>query len=78
MYIVELNGMTVHCSDKYSDAVAAYNDYTDHIAKRGDFVTIWYIKDMGMSIYKDKNAKLLTANRKKKSEYATLLSGYKK
>ena len=77
MYIVELNGIAVHYGDKYAEAVSAYNDYTDNIAKRGDFVTMWYIKDMEMSIYKQQNIRLVTANRKK-SKDATLLAGLKK
>lgn len=62
MYLVQLNGMTVYHDESYSKAVHVYNEKLDN-AKRGDFVTIWFIKDMGMSIYKDKNATLLAGVR---------------
>ncbi len=77
MYLVYLNDVVVFCGESYSDAVHAYNDYTDNIAKRGDFVNLWHIKDMEMSIYKQNNAALISANRKKSSNH-TLLAGYKK
>ena len=62
MYLVQRNGLTVYHDSSYSKAVHAYNEELDK-AKKGDFVTIWYIKDMEMSIYKDKNATLLSGVR---------------
>ena len=63
IYLVRLNGNRGFETPWYSEAVHEYNELIDN-AKRGDCVTIWYIKDMDMPVWKDKNATLLAGYRK--------------
>lgn len=63
IYLVRLNGEPSLETPWYTEAVHAYNEYIDN-ARRGDVVTIWYIKDMDMPVWKDKNATLLAGYRK--------------
>lgn len=63
IYLVRLNGNRGFETPWYSEAVHEYNELIDN-ARRGDTITIWYIKDMDMPIWKDKNATLLAGYRK--------------
>ena len=63
IYLVRVNGSNVFETPWYSEAVHEYNQLCDN-CRRGDFVTIWYIKDMDMPVWKDKNSTMLAGYRK--------------
>lgn len=63
IFLVRLNGNCVIETPWYSEAVHEYNERIDN-GRRGDTITLWYIKDMDMPVWKDKNAKLLAGYRK--------------
>ena len=63
VYLVRLNGSVSLESPWYSEAVSEWNSLIDN-ARHGDVITLWYIKDMDMPIWKDKNATLLAGYRK--------------
>lgn len=63
IYLVNLNGRTVFESPWLKEAANEYNKMVDN-TKRGDYVTLWYIKNIDMPVWKDKNAKILGRYRK--------------
>lgn len=63
IFLVRLNGNPAFETPWYSEAVHEYNELIDN-ARHGDTITIWYINDMDMPVWKDKNAKLLAGYRK--------------